>query len=107
MANKKKDIVKATIGSVTLHDTGKMPEKYPSLVACTSKAKQKVYYPCLYIDSKQAPSLKGCDVDDEITLVVKAKVIGHNLNESKDYSSDEYRLEIQSLGVANSDEGKE
>lgn len=97
----KKDVIKKAIGKVALVDAG-MPSKFKGLMAsCSSPCKEdenKKSYPTMYLDAQQAAFLSEYEVGDELTFVVKAKVIGRNANESEDYKCDEYRLEIRKVG---------
>ncbi len=94
----KKEVIKKVIGKVALQDASKVI-KYGGLEkACSPSTGSEKSYPCLYIDAAQAPFLKEYEVDDDVVFVVKARIIGHNLNESRDYSCDEYRLEIRKVG---------
>lgn len=95
----KKASLKKAIGSVTLTDAA-MPQRYKNLAKCLPcpETSDKPHYTCIYLDVKQAPFLTDYEVDDEVTFVVKAKVVGHNVNESADYECNEYRLEIRKVG---------
>lgn len=95
----KKDILKLAVNKVVMYDAGTKPEKYKPMPMPSSPAK---YYPCVYVDSKHAPCLKGCEVGEELTLVVKAKIVGHDASESGNHSSDNYRLEIREMGTVES-----
>lgn len=97
--SKKKDIVKVALSDVTLLDAGKKMEGVDIMPPLKSSSSE-VRYPCLYIDKDQAPALDGYEVGDTCTLVIKAKVIGHNISDSENYKSDEYRIEILKIGKA-------
>ena len=97
----KKGILKSALDKVKLVDAG-VKNKYGN-ESCATPAKSstdKIYYPFLSLDSKEAPMLIGTDVGSEITLLVKAKVISHSLNERTDSDKNEsFSLEIHEIGV--------
>lgn len=104
MANinsKKKELVKVALSGVTMLDAGKKMNKGLDMPSPSVLKSSDVRYPTLYIDKDQAPALDGYEVGDTCTLVVKAKVIGHNVTNSENYKSDEYRVEILKIGKAN------
>ena len=97
----KKGILKSALDKVKLVDAG-VKNKYgnePCAVQSKSST-DKTYYPSLYLDSKEAPMLIGTDVGSEITLLVKAKVTSHSLNERTNSDKNEnFNLEIHEIGV--------
>ncbi len=99
MANKK-DIIKEALKQVKLVDAGvKNKYGYDSVVKSPSDYKDKISYPCLYLSSMEAPMLTGCDVGCEVTMIVKAKITSHSLNENQDKKSENFNLEIHEIGV--------
>ena len=98
MAYDKKKVVKEAIGKVTLYDAAR---EYGKGMDICSPCPPSASYPCLYISGKEAPALKGKEVGDEFTMVVKAKVRSHSQRESTSSDkSDDYDIELQSIGVA-------
>jgi hypothetical protein len=107
LETKKKDLVKSALSKVVMHDAG--IEEGKGLESCAvspSKPKSK-YYPTIYLEGKQAPALKGANVGDECTLVIKAKVVGVSLDEREDSKREEYRLEIHEIGKVDKGSGKD
>lgn len=97
----KKGILKSALDKVKLVDAG-VKNKYgnESCAIPVKSSTDKIYYPSLYLDSKEAPMLIGTDVGSEITLLVKAKVTSHSLNERTDSDKNEsFNLEIHEIGV--------
>ena len=98
MAIDKKAITKKAIGKVTMYDAART---YDNLEKACSPCPPSDSYPCLYISGKDAPALKGQEVGDEFTMVVKAKVRSHSQRESTSMGkTDDYDIELQSIGVA-------
>ncbi len=101
----KKEIVKGALDKVKLIDAG-VKDKYgynsPSPLSSVSP-KDKVYYPHLCLDSKEAPMLTGTETGEYVTLLIKACVVSHSLDESKDKKSERFTLEIEKIGVVSTD----
>lgn len=102
-----KGILKSALDKVKLVDAG-VKDKY-GLECCPTKSSDEpnISYPRLYLDTREAPMLTGCDVEDEITLLVKAKVISHSLNENPKNRRESFDLEIKELGVVSTNKEKE
>ena len=99
--NSKKDIVKGALDKIKLVDAG-VKNKYGyglEVAKSPSSPEDKVYYPSLHLDIKEAPMLSGCDVGCEITLLVKAKVTSHSVNENSNKKNEDFCLEIREIGV--------
>ena len=108
MKDSKKGIISAAIENVKLVDAG-VKNKYGSMDCAKpmTSSKDRVYYPNLYLDTKEAPMLSGSDVGEEVTLLVKAKVISHSLNEGLDRKNENFSLEIRKIGVVSTDKSKD
>jgi hypothetical protein len=65
----------------------------------STSEKETGYYPTLYLSSKEAPMLVGTDVEDEVTLIIKAKIVSHSLNERANKKNENFDLEIRKIGV--------
>lgn len=101
----KKGIMKDALNKVKLVDAG-VENKYGDdhcLPARCSDSKTKIYYPNLYLDLKEAPMLSGSEVEDHITLLVKAKVVSHSLRESEGKKNEDFSLEIRKIGVVSTE----
>jgi hypothetical protein len=102
----KKDIMKNSIDKIKLVDAG-VKDKYgyntPMPLKSNSDMKNKIYYPHICLDTKEAPMLSGCDVGEEITLLIKASVVSHSVNEDENKKCEDFRLEIKQIGVVSTD----
>lgn len=103
----KKEIVSAAIDRVKLVDAG-VKNKYGSTMDCAKpvSSENRVYYPSLYLDIKEAPMLAGTDVGEEVTILVKAKITSHSLSESPDRKNENFCLEIRKIGVVSTNKNK-
>ena len=109
MDDSKKAIVKGALGKIKLVDAG-VKDKYgygPAKVARPVSEKDRVYYPNLHLDTKEAPMLSGADVGEHVCLLVKAKVTSHSMDESPDRKNERFSLEIRKIGVVYIGENKE
>ena len=99
----KKGIMKSALDKVKLVDAG-VKNKYgygpDSLkTSAPENPADKIYYPSLHLDTKEAPILSGMDVGTEVTLLVKACVTSHSLRESSDKKTEDFSLDIKQIGV--------
>ena len=95
----KKEIVKSALDKIKLVDAG-VKDKYGVLASSPVKdLKDKVYYPHLSLDSKEAPMLTGCQTGEYVDLLIHACVVSHTLDENKDRKSERFNLEIEKIGV--------
>lgn len=103
----KKGIMKNALDKIKLVDAG-VKNEYPvgSCVQEPSGTKEKLYYPNLFLSSKEAPMLVGSEVEDEITLIVKAKITSHSLNERANKKNEHFDLEIREIGVVSTNKSK-
>ncbi len=92
-----KDKRDLTIKGVKMHNAG---VKYPKTKDRPVVAfEDRVDYPSLYLNAKQAPSLVGRDVEDNITLLVKGKITSHSKNERRGGNGREtFDVEIRQIG---------
>jgi len=61
--------------------------------------KERIEYPLLYLNIKQAPALSGYEVGDEVTLVAKGKITSHQKNEHRGNDAREtFDLELREIG---------
>ena len=82
-----------------MHDAGEKRKKINSPIEYKEPT---VNYPYLHVNVGQAPELKGYDVDNDVTLIVKGKITSHSLNERKGGSRETWDIEIKKIGVAKS-----
>ena len=98
----KKEILKSAIDKVKLVDVG-VKNKHNTLSHCDVPCKDtedKINYPTMYLSSKEAPMLIGMDVGAEVTMLIKAKVTSHSLNErNNEEKREDFNLEINKIGV--------
>ena len=95
----KKDIMKTSIDKIKLVDAGVKNKYGISSPKPVSDYENQVSYPHLDLDTKEAPMLTGCEVGEEVTLLVKAKVTSHSLREGKDHKNENFCLEVCQIGV--------
>lgn len=75
---------------------------------CTGKMESDVYYPSLYLNSQEVPSLVGYEVDDKVVIVIKGKIVSHTMNESEgEERRDNFEIKIKEVGCINGNEKKE
>ena len=97
----KKAIVKGALDKVKLVDAG-VKDKYgygPVKMTKPMSEKDRIYYPNLHLDTREAPMLSNAEVEDHVCLLVKARVMSHSLNENPDKKSESFCLEIRKIGV--------
>ncbi len=100
---KQKGILKETIGAVVLSDAG-IKNKYDTMCSpkSVSDSKDKIYYPNLYLSTKEVPSLKGFEVGDELTMVIKGCITSHSIDRNSSGKDEErYSLDIYKAGTIN------
>src|SRR3990167_222323 len=101
MDDSKKAIVKGALDKIKLVDAG-VKDKYgygPVKMSKPVSEKDRVYYPSLHLDTKEAPMLSGADVGEHVCLLVKAKDTSHSMDESPDRKNERFSLEIRKIGV--------
>lgn len=102
--SKKKEVLQMAINKVQMTDAW-IKNKYWVLSECVKSSeseKDRVYYPSLYLSTKEAPDLKWLEAWDEITLVIKACVTTHSINDSvhsKDGKKEDFSIDIKQIGV--------
>ena len=107
MENSKKDIIKGALDKVKLVDAGvKNKYGYDMPVLSSSESKDKIYYPSLHLDIKEAPMLSGTEVGTEVTMLVKACVTSHSLREHDDKKCEDFCLEIKEIGIVSTEKDK-
>ncbi len=103
MENKdKRQVVSDVLKGIKLHNAGYTPPKLKKgqdMCCSIGMGKDGVIYPTLYINSKNVPELKGYDVEDEVTMLIKAKISSHSLDERKDNSRENWDLQIKEIAV--------
>ena len=94
----KRKILDNVLGKIKMHDAGIKRNKIEDMPKMASKS--RINYPSLYLNVKQAPELKGSDVHDGITLVIKGKVISHSVDENINSDSREtFDIQINKIGI--------
>jgi hypothetical protein len=106
--NSKKEIMKGALEKIKLVDAG-VKDKYGYLSSPVKSVdpKERIIYPHLNLDTKEAPILSGSEVGDCITLLIKANVTSHSLRESPQSKCEDFCLEIEKIGVVSTDKEKE
>ena len=96
----KNAVLVSAVKNVKMQDAGEKRDMSKECTPCVSSSMDgEVSYPSMYLNTKQVPLLKGLEVEDEVTLVVKCKVTGHNLNESLKNSKENYDLSVKEIGI--------
>jgi hypothetical protein len=91
----KKGALKELVKKAGMKDIG---HSYKEHMIAPSKPKEK-HYPSITVKADQLPYLKEKEVGDFCTMVVEAKVVGHEMSRSDSgRNRDEYRLEIIKVG---------
>ena len=112
MENKdKRKVVSDILKGVKMHNAGYTPPKPKKGedMCYGPSMSDGVIYPSLYINSKNAPELKGYDVEDEVLLLIKGKITSHSLDERRGSNSREtWDIQINEIACLNKkDEDKE
>ena len=97
----KNETVISALKGLTLKDAGyKPPKRKKGMdVPCCSTS-NGIIYPTLYFNSNQVPDLKGYEVEDEIIMVIKGKIMSHSLNESSENKRETFDVEIHQVACA-------
>jgi len=101
MANEnKREYLSSVLDKIKLRNAGEKIKKFAGEVPMQSSL-PTMRYPSLYLNVNQLPELKGRDVNDEITMVIKGKITSHTLNEyRKGESRENWDIEIQKIGLS-------
>jgi len=97
MADKyiKNQMAKEITKMVKMKDVGKKMDETESPLKASDN---DVYYPNLYLSTKQVPALSGLEVGNECVFVVTANVIRHELNETDNGSKECFDFEVRKIG---------
>ena len=99
LTQKKRSVLDELVSKVKMTDAGEQMGKGN---CCTElpKSEERIYYPSLYLNTKQSPDLEGYEVGDECTFLVKGKVTSHSLNEDvKDNKRETFNIDITKIGI--------
>lgn len=97
MAEDKKKVIKDALSKIKMKDVGtKIGGEMP--VKSVSEDSSKKYYPCVYLSSDLVPSLDGCKVGDEETMVIKVRIKSISERESGSEKKKDYSLDILEMG---------
>ena len=72
---------KIVLDAIKMHSTREAPPKGKKGMGLCSP--MYVNYPCLYINTKQAPSLEGKDAGEEVEMLIKGKITSHSINSNQ------------------------
>ena len=92
----KRKIISKNLSNFKMHSAGEK-NKY-GLEASIGGKKSKLSFPSLYLSDKQAPSLKGHDLNEDVIMLIKGKITSHSLRESANNRSEDYSLEVRQIG---------
>jgi len=105
MQNKEKNaILVSTVKNVKMQDAGEKRSSTRDVPCCSSLSDDKISYPSMYLNTKQVPTIKGMEVEDEITLVIRGKITGHSLREDFKDSHENYDISIKEIGILDKEE---
>lgn len=96
----KRQIVSKNLSKFKMHSAGET-DKRDSLCGPSKKGRSKLSFPWLRLSDKQAPGLKGHDLNEDVIMLIKGKITSHSLRESVDSKSEDYSLEIRQIGSVN------
>ena len=94
----KRQIISKNLSKFKMYSAGEK-NKYDSLCNSVKSKDSKLSFPSVYLSDKQAPSLKGHDLNEEVIMLIKGKITSHSLRESPDSKSENYSLEIRQIGT--------
>lgn len=94
----KKEIIKGALSKVKLVDAGTKRET-SMCGPVEDSSEPRIFYPSLYLNTKEAPMLAGSEVGEDITLLIKAKITSHSVNENSKKKNEDFNLEIKKIGV--------
>jgi len=103
--DKNKNLI-SLVKNAKLKDVGHKPKKMDS--CCSPVAyEDRIQYPNIYLNSKNVPDLKGYEVGDECTFLIKGKITMHDLHESrKGQSRETFDIEIHKIATLKSKDKK-
>ena len=94
----KRKMISDKLNGMMMRDAGmKRKNDYPVAVSSSAK-KNYIDYPSLYLNAEQAPDLKGYDVEDEVTLMIKGKITSHSLSEDANKKRETFDIQIKQIG---------
>lgn len=100
----KQKILKTILDKVKMVSSGIKNKSHDTDVPCCVEEKD-VRYPMLFLTTKEAPTLEGSEVEDEVTLVLKAVIVGRRMDVMKGKDKREnFDLEIHKIGKVSSSE---
>jgi len=89
-----KTIISA-IKNLDLKDAGVKPKKDD--FSTVSVSSSRINYPNLYLNSKNAPDLKGYDAGDDVTILLKGKIVCHDISKGKNHSRESFEIDVHKL----------
>lgn len=105
--NKKREISLNLIKNIKLHDAGVKRKSFHDTPSCSSSV-DRINYPSLYLNVKQAPGLENHEVEESVTLVIEGKIVSHSKNERRGEDGKEtFDIEIRKIGVSPKKKEKE
>lgn len=99
--SKKHKLLKLAVSKVKMYDAS---HSHEPLMMTKPEPFDPKHYPSLSLNTKEAPSLSGYKVGDLCNLLMKVKIVSHNMHNTLNNKEDDYRLEIQSVGSADEEE---
>jgi hypothetical protein len=99
MINSKKTFLKKELNKIALHGAG-VKSTMAEPMEVSKPSHNNMEYPTIYLNSKNAPELKGYEVKDDITMVIKGSIRSHSLNEYNKDSRETWDVEIKEIGIS-------
>ena len=99
--SKNKELIKLVKGT-KLKDAGVKHKDLYGPMECGKSMDKNISYPTLYLSSKNAPDLVGYEVGDEVTIIIKAVITGHNINENTKNKRENFDLTIKKMSAIDS-----
>lgn len=93
----KRKVISKNLSNFKMHSAGEK-NKYGSLESPVRARESKLSFPWLHLSDKQAPGLKGHDLNEDVIMLIKGKITSHSLRESANNRSEDYSLEIKQIG---------
>lgn len=73
----------------------------------SSYSKDYIHYPNLHLSTKEAPMLAGSEVGNDVTLLIKTKVVSHSMNQNSKRKNEDFCLEVREIGVVSVNENED
>ena len=96
--DKKRGVLANKLG-VKMVDVGERHSN-KGLSSCMPES-PSVYYPSLYLNTKQLPSLKGSDVSTKMKMILEGEIMSHSMNKNKHHDNESFDVQVKKIGIMN------